>query len=151
MGKLEIKVLLDFIFQERDLPRDLMEMYPLPENTTDLRPWVSWITSDFVMKCPGRNASSIFSEAGLPAYRYLFNHVWSIPSAWGPNYPFCGDAVCHGAELPFVFDSASVSGYNFTAAERALSRAMAYYWGNFAKTGVPGGPNLPSWCAFIFF
>lgn len=144
MGKAEAHLLIDFMFSGQHLPEQLFQRYPLPDNTTDLRPWVSWMASDFIMKCPGRNVSNIFAEAGLPVYRYEFNHVWSVPSGWGPQYSFCGDAVCHGAELPFVFNSAKLVGYNFTQPEVALSKTMALYWGTFAHQ-APAAPGLPAW------
>jgi carboxylesterase type B len=78
-------------------------------------------------------------------FRYEFNHVWSIPSAWGPTYAFCGTHVCHGAELPFMFNSASYVGYNFTSAEIALSLEMSTMWGSFVQSGVPAAPSAPSW------
>lgn len=144
VSKAEAYLLIDFMFHGNELPEHLFDIYPLPENTTDLRPWVSWIASDFIMKCPGRNVSNIFAAAGLPVYRYEFNHVWSVSSGWGPNYTFCSDAVCHGAELPFEFNSAGLLDYNFTAAEKSLSSTMTSYWGSFAHH-APGAPGLPNW------
>src|SRR5690349_12020282 len=55
----------------------------------------------------------------------------------------CVNAVCHGAELPFVFHSADQDGIYFNAAEEILATAMANYWLNFAtsKSASPNGDN----------
>jgi para-nitrobenzyl esterase len=76
-------------------------------------------------------------------YNYEFNHVGVDTDAWGPDYYFCWyDYVCHASELPFVFDSATVGGYYYTADEQVLSDEMVRYWGNFAHTSDPNkGPG----------
>ena len=43
----------------------------------------------------------------------------------------------HAVELPFVFNTASLGGFNFTEAEVALSYSMITYWTNFAHRGTP--------------
>jgi carboxylesterase type B len=145
LGAVETDALLHAMFRSPGLVAAINHAYPRPENTSDLRAWLSPPASDYIMVCSGRNASDIFVDAGLPVYRYVFDHVWSIPSAWGPNYPFCGTHVCHGSELPFIFNSAALVGYNFTAGEIALSKEMSAYWASFALTGVPVAPGAPVW------
>jgi carboxylesterase type B len=145
LDRLEAIALVSAIFRGKHEPQDIFDMYPLPASADDYRPWVSEMASDFIIVCSGRNVSNALNEK-LPVYRYNFDHAWSVKGAWGPNYPFCDGHVCHGAELPFVFDSAAELGYNFTSAERQLSRAMATSWGNFAHTGNPNVAGvLPTW------
>ena len=94
-----------------------------------------------------------------------FDHVWSFPG-WGANFSFCDGHVCHGAELPFVFDSgesahagyacdmpcssqldalAAAYGMHETPGERTLANTMVRYWGQFANAGDPNADGLPRW------
>lgn len=145
LTKAEAIALIVGIFRGKHEPEDIFRLYPLPEKADDYRPWVSKMASDFIIVCSGRNVSNALNQR-IPVFRYDFDHAWSVKGAWGPNYPFCDGHVCHGAELPFVFDTAAEEGYNFTAAEIQLSKAMATSWGNFAHTANPNaGSLLPTW------
>lgn len=46
----------------------------------------------------------------------------------------------HGVELPFVFHTAALGGFNFTKDEQLLSDNMVRYWTTFAHHGDPNGP-----------
>uniref|UniRef100_A0A3Q4M548 Carboxylesterase type B domain-containing protein n=1 Tax=Neolamprologus brichardi TaxID=32507 RepID=A0A3Q4M548_NEOBR len=50
---------------------------------------------------------------------------------------FCYEHSCHGAELPFLFHSASVANFTLSPSEKLLSSRMLCYWGAFAHTGDP--------------
>lgn len=76
-----------------------------------------------------------------PLWTYAFNHSFSFP-AWGPNFAFCNGHVCHGSELPYLFNTAQYLGYSFTPDEAQLAAVMAAYWTNFGWTGNPNqGPS----------
>jgi len=53
----------------------------------------------------------------------------------------------HGAEIPYVFDTAD---YWLPAnqIDWALTETMVAYWTQFAKTGDPNAAGLPNWPAF---
>jgi hypothetical protein len=58
--------------------------------------------------------------------------------------------VKHGAEIPYVLGNFGglLLGTAETPANRAMSDTIMSYWVNFATSGDPNGPGLPSWKAF---
>jgi para-nitrobenzyl esterase len=79
-----------------------------------------------------------------PVYRYYFTR--RPPGA--PEHstdPLTALGVYHGAELYYVFDALAVRDWPWEPEDRRLADTMMSYWTNFAKTGDPNGPDLPSW------
>ncbi|CAH1256941.1 NLGN2 [Branchiostoma lanceolatum] len=54
---------------------------------------------------------------------------------------YCNGHVCHGEDLPFVFQTPELINLTFTPDEQVLADAMAYHYGNFAHTGDPNKPS----------
>lgn len=82
----------------------VLKHYP-PNGIRDMRPLLSTLLTDYVMVCSSRhiaNLAASYFPSNAPVYYYQFNHPLSF-DGWGPNYTFCVDKVCHGADLPFVF------------------------------------------------
>lgn len=82
----------------------VLKQYP-PDALRDLRSELSRLLTDYAMVCSSRhiaNLASSYFNISDSVYYYQFNHPLSF-DGWGPNYTFCIDKVCHGAELPFVF------------------------------------------------
>ena len=50
-------------------------------------------------------------------------------------------AAGHGVELPFVFHTATLAGFNYSQSELELTNHMVLYWTNFAHHGNPNGPQ----------
>ncbi|ETO30124.1 carboxylesterase, partial [Reticulomyxa filosa] len=139
----------------------IREHYPMPNNVTDYRGYLSLIATDGLFVCPSRNAS--VSHYNVPIngnknppfiYYYHFDHVSSFnDQAWGSNYTFCDDVVCHGAELPYVFHTnlAPINS-SFSPAEQQLALGMQRYWSTFAALGQPGndqGGLNTYWTPFV--
>ena len=105
--------------------------------------------------CPNRLAALSFGES-LPkasngesrSRLYHFLHVPTNPLD-AKEHPFCIDASCHSAELPFVFHSQSFIGESFTKAENQFSLDLQQYWINIAH-GSDAAPfrKLPIWPAY---
>jgi len=53
----------------------------------------------------------------------------------------------HGAEIPYVFDTAD-EWLPGDAVDRALTDALLAYWARFADSGDPNGEQLPDWPTF---
>uniref|UniRef100_A0A8C2AF64 Carboxylic ester hydrolase n=1 Tax=Cyprinus carpio TaxID=7962 RepID=A0A8C2AF64_CYPCA len=109
----------------------------------DRRDMLAQIVTDYIFLCPSRRSARAGVASGSSVWMYVFDHVASDPGVWS-GLTFCYRHVCHGAELPFVFDSAPVANLSMTPAERLLSNRMLCYWGAFAHTGDPGSHSESS-------
>lgn len=94
------------------------------------------VVTDFVFLCPARRSARSALSMGGAVWMYVFDHTPSDHKIWA-GLTFCYDHACHGAELPFLFDSAPVANFSFTARERRLADQVVCYWGAFARSGDP--------------
>lgn len=102
----------------------------------DRRDMLAQIVTDYIFWCPSRRSARAAVLSGSSAWMYVFDQVSSDPRVWS-GVSSCYQRVCHGAELPFVFDSVSVANFSMTPAEKLLSNRVLCYWGGFAHTGNP--------------
>ncbi|XP_035663798.1 crystal protein-like [Branchiostoma floridae] len=117
--------------------------YPTETNTSDYRPHMSKLTTDWVFKCSTRNViRSAVRKGNTNVWLYVFDHVWSFPHLWDYQKN-CNGHVCHAEDLPFVFQTTRlpVTNMTMTAEEQKMADAIAYYYGNFAHTGDPNQPS----------
>jgi carboxylesterase type B len=103
----------------------ILQQYPA--NGQDNAPTASQLLTDYMFFCANR-----FAAEGGPqnVYGYEFRKVSNFN--FNPNVPQCAGMVCHGDELPYVFNSAASIMQTFTADEEALSTAMVAYWSEFS-------------------
>jgi len=110
-----------------------------PDGTTDFARMLTMVNTDKVWAEPARLTARAFVAKGAPAYIYLFSYV--SPSMQG-RMPY---GAAHASEIPYVFNSLSSRGATEAPEDQQVARMMNAYWANFAKTGDPNGPGLPSW------
>ncbi|XP_051727045.1 crystal protein [Ctenopharyngodon idella] len=126
------------IFKQHAL-RILHKYIPFYRNQ-DRRVMLSQIVTDYVFLCPARLSARSGVRAGGSVWLYVFDHAPSDPNIWA-GLPFCYNHTCHGAELPFLFDSAPSTNFTLTPQESLLANRMACYWGAFAHTGDPNSQS----------
>lgn len=112
-----------------------------PEGTKEFAELLSLVNTDKVWAEPARFTARAFTEAGEPAYVYLFSYV---PESLHERMPL---GAPHASEIPYVFGNlhARWGMDTITAADRNVAELMNAYWANFAKTGDPNGEGLPEW------
>ncbi|XP_051952772.1 cAMP-regulated D2 protein [Xyrauchen texanus] len=134
VSMLECVVYTAAIFKQHAL-RILQKYMPFYRNQ-DRRVMLSQIVTDYVFLCPTRWSARSGVSIGGSVWMYVFDHAPSDHNIWA-GIPFCYNRTCHGAELPFLFDSAPSTNFTLTPQETLLANRMACYWGAFAHTGDP--------------
>ena len=100
------------------------------------------ILSHRIFAWEARTWAELAVQMGQPAYLYHFTHVPELPD-YGRDL-----GAFHAAEIPYVFGNIEGTDWIIDDADRALSRVLASYWRNFARSGSPNGEGLPHWPAY---
>ena len=142
LNDIEYSLALDVIFRNNELKNEVLEQYPHQDGNNEKM--LGKVLTDYLFTCP-----SLFlaDNSSMKTWVYLFDHISSFNGLKLIGLNICGDAVCHGTELPFVFHTANHIGFDFTEEERLLSGLIVNYWANFAKNVDPNG-NGPQWSEY---
>jgi para-nitrobenzyl esterase len=98
------------------------------------------IQTDAVYRMRAWRAASLHSRASTgKTFVYQFN--WESPVAGGEM------GAIHTLDVPFVFNNLErvPAAIGDVKAAQPLATTMSTAWANFAKTGQPSAPNMPSW------
>jgi len=111
----------------------------------DVREFLAGLGTDYVFTCSVRHFALKASETN-DVYLYHFDHLLSFNEFLQKDYlPECVPFVCHGSDLPILFNTVYLSkekGHpNETFEEDVLSSQMEAVWSNFAYSGSPNEPN----------
>ena len=107
------------------------------------------VTDEFFV-CPARNADDLLARH-VTTYAYEFKDENAPPvqsSVPGLTFPL---GAYHTAEIQYLFTlglGGIPSSFFFTPDEIELSDTMIGYWTQFAKTGNPNSPGLPTWSQY---
>jgi para-nitrobenzyl esterase len=98
-------------------------------------------SNDMLVACPVGAETTLVTRLGARAFLYRFDR--SVP---GKGEAKLG--AFHSLELPYVFNTFAAREFRWlpiTSTDRKLSAMIGIYWTNFAKTGDPNAPGLPTW------
>ena len=124
-----------------DKAGEFLKLYPTDTDEHVLRSAIDYASDTFISlsTCDWLEAQSKTGKD--PIYRYRFD--LALPSN-NPNGPKLG--AYHSSEIEYVFGQLdSKAGVPWRAEDRQLSELMQKYWTNFARSGDPNGPGLPTW------
>lgn len=123
-----------------DHASEVIDRYSCFDYVTPRRAAIA-VGTDFMFTCPARRIARAALAGGSDVYRYHFRREYS-----GHALSIMG--AFHAAELPFVFGTFGVIGYEPTAKDVFLSSAMGGYWTRFAAAGTPNESGVFKWPAY---
>ena len=143
MGKTAYQSAIGLLFG--DDKQEILRQYPSNCRTIDrhcdMRPQLSRIAGSYLFDCPMRKAISNRAKVGgttpNKTFYYLFDHPLAIDGIPDEAISVCEKTSCHGAELPFMFETFEDLDIQLRDVEVSLALKMGNYWSNFAWNSNP--------------
>ncbi|CAH1269797.1 ACHE [Branchiostoma lanceolatum] len=121
----------------------VLKEYP-PASSGDECPTLAHAATDMIYACPTRRVIRAATNFELSdVWLYHFDQIMESTGVnlWGGDDE-CYSRVCHGSDVPYLFQTLKLAGLNVTDEEQSTADSMAYYFGNFLHTG---DPNNSGW------
>lgn len=122
--------------------REIVKHYSVPPSG-DATQSLESVLGDYLFTCANRwMASHAQNTSRLWGYQFRPKTTYDI---WKGMFPDCvqkpqgQSPICHGDELPYVFDSWSALGVTPSNDEKVLTQTIMGYWGSLAASGAPSG------------
>lgn len=119
----------------------ILAEYPLSTYDGKAGDALGAIITDATFSCPALRTNTA-AAAHTTVYAYEFNDP-DAPLPKLAGYPL---KASHAAELPYLFDLASLGALPGSA--QRLSKEMVAYWTSFAIDGNPSADGVPAWKEF---
>jgi len=124
----------------------IRKLYPVLGKATG-KETLANITTDYFFTGTTQKVASLFDKHDVPVYTYIFDYITKedlpalINVQAGPQEgsstdvrTICKDKVCHGFEIPYVFDNVEVLSSN--GEDQQIAQDVSGYWRDFIKANM---------------